>query len=982
MVRSTRKAALKSAAYLPLFALMGTSAAYAKDTAPDTTADASSPDDDGNIIIVTGSRIAQQLVTASNPVTMVTAENIQQAGTSNLTDYLKTVPALVGSSSSFDNSGDRASIGTTGLNLPNLRNLGFNRTLTLIDGKRHVASVEGMQSVDVNTIPSDLIERVEVFTGGASAVYGADGVSGVVNFIQKKNFEGITIRAQNGISEHGDAGQRLIALTAGHNFADGRGNFAIAWEHGEEDRLEASQRSRLRGGNRVGFFLNPNPAPGAPQYVPLDDVRYFGTSRQGAIDVDFDFVPDFYGANGTPYDIGTPIPGFQYQQGGSGTLISDFNNELLPEINRDIVNATGHFEISPAFEIYGEAKYANTQSYSLSQPSFHSFLLVMGYNPFIPANLVGAPALLVNRDHFDLGIRGEDIDRETIRTVIGARGELSDHLKYDVSYVFGQTKITNHHINDILTDRFFAAIDAIDIGRGPTCMANLNPAWTSTQLAYAPVTATTFAPGECIPFNLFGDGVNNQAAIDWLKADTTDHSKLTQHVISGALSGDTGGFLELPGGPIGFALGGEYREEHSSFTPDPLIQQGLTFVGALGNSSGKFHVTEFFGETLLPVLKDEPFAYRLDLNAAIRLSDYSTIGSTTAWKIGGNWAPVRDVTFRGSYSTAVRAPNISELYGATSQTGALINDPCNATNLQNGTQYRTANCQALLSGLGVGNPAVFIGNGNPMLGLAGSNPDLREEKAKTWTAGVVLQPDFIPRLTISADWYNIRIDSAINTASAEQLAALCVDQPTLDNQYCDQIVRSDGSVLPAGYITGFNLKPFNVANFKTAGLDVTLAYSIPTTKAGTFNIRLQGNYLDKLSYVPIPGATAINTAYVGGSENGITSPKYQITTDLSWSKGPAMVNYRISYFSRTYRFDRQTVASNPDVTAPEYMKLKERFVNDVYASYDVSDQFQIYGGVNNLFDQKPALGELSFPVSAVGRFFYIGAKVKLADIFE
>ena len=994
MKTATTDAAVKHAACISLLALMSATSAHAQETAPGSAPDTADQASYETVIVVTGSRIAQQAAATPNPVTSVSADSIQQSGTTNLTDYLETVPALVGSLSSYDNSGERAHIGFTGLNLLNLRNLGFDRTLVLVDGKRHVSSVEGFQAVDAGTIPTDLIERVEVFTGGASAVYGADGVSGVVNFIQKKHFEGITLRAQNGISEQGDAGQRLIALTAGHNFADGRGNFAVAWEHGEEDSLTTHERTALSGANRTGFYLNPAPAPGAPQYVPLKDVRLYDTSRQGGIDVDFDGFPDFYGANATPFAYGGYVPPY-FMQGGSGTLYSDYNTSLLPEINRDIVNAIGHFTFSPAFELYGEAKYANTKSYSLTQPTWDYYLFIPEDNPYIPAALqplvanIGAGGVLVNRDNFDLGLRGEDITRETVRTVLGARGDLSAHLKYDLSYVFGQTKITNHHVNDILTDRFLAAIDVVNGPDGPTCRANLDPNWVPFQPfqiyggTRAIIPPTTFAPGECQPLNLFGEGVNSQAAIDWLMADSTDHSKLTQHVVSGALTGDTGAFLELPGGPVSFALGGEYREERSSFTADPLIQQGLTFISPLYNSRGKFHVAEIFGETTLPLVNDQPFAYRLDLNGAIRFSDYSSIGSTTSWKIGGNWAPVHDIALRGSYSTAVRAPNITELYGADSSTAQRINDPCSSVNLGNGTQYRAANCATLLGALGVADPSSFTGSGSPIPGLWSSNPDVREEKAKTWTAGVVLQPGFAPRLTLTADWYNIRISNAISTATARQLAMLCVDQQTLNNPYCGLVTRSDGSSAPAGYITGFSTMPLNVASFRTAGLDVALDYTIPTARAGTFGIHAKGNYLDKLSFVPVPGAAAVDEAYVGGSWNApYVSPKYQVTADLGWTKGPATVNYRISYFSKTYRYDRQTVASNPDVVAPEYMKLKARFVNDLYAAYDVTEQFQIYGGVNNLFNQKPVLGELAFPASAVGRYFYIGAKVKLADIFE
>lgn len=987
MKSTVKKVALQSATCLAALAISGT-AAYAQDAEEGADAD--------DVIIVTGSRIPQPELDAANPVVTISNDDIVDSGTTNLTDYLQTIPALQGSSNSFDNSGDRAGIGATGLNLLDLRNLGFDRTLVLVDGRRHVAAVDGLQSVDINTIPSDLIERVEVFTGGASAVYGADGVSGVVNFIQKKDFEGITARAQTGISSHGDAGQRLIAVTAGHNFADGRGNFAIAWEHGEEDRLSQHQRKRYTGTNQVGFYLNADDTEGPgenndgiPDNIPLNNVRYFDTSREGGIDVDFDGFPDFYGAQGLPYDPGIFVPNF-YQQGGSGTLVSDYGNDLRPEINRDIVSAIAHFDFSDAFTLYAEGKYANTRSFSVGQPSFDYYLFIPEDNPYIPTAVrpfidPANGGVLVNRDNFDFGRRGEDIKRETIRTVIGAKGEISPNLSYDVSYVFGRAKITNHYIGDILTDRYYAAIDAVDDGSGGvTCRVNVDPTWTPFQpfnYTRGEVPPTTFAPGDCLPLNIFGEGVASQAAMDWIKTDTTDRSKITQHVVSGALTGNTKGMFELPGGPIGFAVGGEYRKEKSSFVADPLAQQGLTFTNVLGNTKGQFDVWEVFAEINAPILADMPFAHRLAVDGAIRYSDYSTIGSTTAWKVGGNWAPVRDITLRGTYSKAVRAPNISELFGARSQTFLFIDDPCDTAFLQNGTQYRVDNCAALLGSLGVSSPSTYTDMRSTNIpGFAGGNPNIREETAKTWTAGVVLQPSFIPRLVITADWYDIRINNAINTVEPETVAELCVDQATLDNQYCDAIVRQNGAGGPAdaGNIVSFNVGPLNVANFKTSGLDFTVSYRHPTQSAGTFGVRVIGNYLHKLQFVPIPGADPVNEAYVASPS---VSPKFQITTDLTWETGPFSLDWQINYASKLYRFDRQTVASNPDVVEPKYLKLKERFSHDVSFNFEVTEQFEFYGGVNNLFNQKPALGSLNTPVSAVGRFFFVGARVKLADVF-
>ncbi|WP_231958204.1 TonB-dependent receptor domain-containing protein [Novosphingobium resinovorum] len=989
-MKTARSALLLGVAAIPAIAAVAAAPARAQDSTQ-----AAESSDTADSIIVTGTRIARPGLDTANPVTVVTSKDLTDAGTTNVTDYLKTIPALQASLSSYNNSGDRAAIGFTGLNLLDLRNLGYQRTLVLIDGRRQVASVDGTQAVDINTIPSDLLERVEVLTGGASAIYGADGVSGVVNFIQKKDFEGVTGRVQTGISKYGDAGQRLISLTAGHNFADGRGNFAVAWEHAEEDRLSSHRRKYLDGENRTGFYLNADDTEtgsqnndGIPDYIPLKGVRYNDTSPAGAIDVDFDFAPDFVGGLGQRYDPGVFVPNF-YQQGGSGTLTSLYGNDLLPEINRDVVSGLFHFDFSDAFKLYAEGKYARSRSFSLAQPTWDYYLFIPEDNPYIPDAVRAAidPAnggVLVNRDNFDFGRRGEDITRKTLRGVIGARGEISPNLSYDVSYVYGQTKVRSHYTNNMITDRYLAAIDAVSDGNGgATCRVNLDPTWTPNQPfgdygTRSIIPPTTFSSGDCMPLNLFGENnASNRAALDWIMADTVDRTTLTQHVVSGSLTGNTEGLFELPGGAIGFAVGGEYRKEKSSFVADELAAQGLTFTNSLGNTQGQFDVWEAFGEVDVPILADMPFAKRLGLNGAFRYSDYSSIGSTNAWKVGGEWAPARDITFRGTYSKAVRAPNIGELYGQQSQTYEFIDDPCGSDYLQNGTQYRVTNCQALLSGLGVADPANYNDTrGSNIPGFSGGNPDLREETAKTWTAGVVLQPSFIPRLTITADWYDIRIKNAITTVDAQTVADLCVDQASLDNQYCSTITRQNGGQ-NAGYITSFLVGPLNVANMHTSGLDFQVNYTVPTDKYGVFGARVVGNYLHRLTEIPIPGADPVNNAYVAGN----IAPKFQVTTDITWAKGPFSLDWQINYYSKMYRYDRQTVANNPDVVAPEYMKIKERFSHDLSFTYDVGDEFTIYGGINNLFDQKPDFASLNTPVSAIGRYFFMGAKVKLADLF-
>lgn len=947
--------------------------AVAQDNVPQTDVGAQeeAPEPD---IIVTGSRIRRPELDSPNPIISIGAQDLQQSGSTNITDFLTGLPALAGSSTSRDNSGDRAGIGATGLNLLDLRNLGTDRTLVLVDGRRHVAGVPGSQAIDINTIPTDLVQQVDVLTGGSSAIYGADGVTGVVNFVLKKNFEGISARAQAGISERGDGGQQLFSITAGRNFAGGRGNVAIAYEYGNDDRVESKDREYLRGPNRYGFYRNPNyvaNTPGSYLYIPTRDVRYPDTARNGAVDVTDDGLPEFTGT-GAAWDPGSPIPG-GYTVGGSSTPVADYGNDLSPKVERHVVNVLGHFDFSDSVQVYAEGKYANIKSFSLGQPTWDYYLFIPEDNPYIPASIRAAidPAMggvLVTRDDLDLGQRGENITRETWRGVLGVRGDITDSMRYDVSYVYGRTNVTSHYVNDIYDDRFFAAIDAVSDGNGGvTCRVNLDPAWTPYQ-PYSDYSTrdltspTTFQPGACAPINLFGEG-QSQAGLDFIHASTTDRSSIEQHVVSASVSGE---LFALPGGNLGYAVGAEYRRESSSFVPDPIAQQGLTFTNALSPTRGSFDVKEAFAEVRLPLLKDLPFVHSLELGGAARFSDYSTTGSSWTWKVDGSWSPIRDIRFRGTYSKAVRAPNIGELYSGASQTFEFFQDPCDKVRIDLGKPTRAANCVALLgaSGLTPAQAADFEDlRTTNISGFQGGNPNLTEEKATTWTVGTVIQPRFLPGFSLAVDWYDITLNNAINTVGAQQLAELCVDQADINNVFCSAITRQQGT----GLINGFTVAPQNVANFRTSGLDVNLNYRLRTANLGTFNLFVIGNYLKSLQFIGTPGAEPTD------SLRTVRAPEFQVTGDISWTKGPFTLNYGLSWADKQRRFDADTIAGNPNYVAPEYVFYKQRWVHDVYGAVTI-DKFQLFGGVNNLTDQQPDVGTATYPVDARGRSFYAGVR--------
>ena len=995
-LQNTLKGATASAA---LAVALAGQPVLAQDT--DTAAtDAAANDEE--VIVVTGSRIARPELALPNPVVALDSANIQESGKVNLTDFLADQPALIGSQTSTFSAGSNLSNAQeVGVNFLNLRNLGVSRTLVLVDGRRHVAGSPGTAAVDINTIPTDLVQSVDILTGGASAIYGADGVSGVVNFKLIRDFEGLRLRGQTSISQRGDAGNRFAAATFGKNFADDRANITLAYEFNEQDRFRQTQRLNY-GLTGPSMRLVPNPAegpPGSPEdnptvpdYIFLNDLRWADSSPGGAVDLDGDFAPDFTG-EGTVYDVGTYIPRSAFTVGGDSTPQESYFGDYLPYTRRHIANVLGSFEVSPALKLRAEGKYVRSTAYTFAQPTYDFYTTLFADNAYLNQRFGGAVVgdAMISRDNFDFGIRRYELERELWRTVLGAEGEITPHLNYDVSYVFGQSTQRSTNRNDRISDRYYAALDAVvNPANGQvTCRINL-PGQTDVQWSTYNGTnwdgvIRTFQPGQCIPLNILGEGTPSQEALDWVTVDHSDFARIKQHVVSGYLSGDSGGFFELPGGPIGFALGAEYRKESSNYVPSDYSLAGVLDDNAPARiDRGSFDVKEAFGEINIPILADVPGAETLSIGGALRFSDYSTIGTTTTWNVNGVYAPLPDISFRGTYSEAVRAPNITELFAGGSGTYEFITDPCGPEVRGQGTQYREANCNAALSAVGIdifettGTPPTFVFDPNAapfgpaqssLLGFQGGNPELDEETAKTWTVGTVIRPRFVPGLTITADWYDIELKNAIQYSTAQDIVDLCYDQPTLDNIYCENTARDPSS----GFISDFTIIPQNVAAFSTAGLEMTVNYRFEPGDFGRFNLHLTGGYLDELQFVPSVGADPENEL----DSAAYPAPRFTAVFDLNWTKGPVTINYGINWWDKTRRVTREQEADQPDYTAPQYIWYKARWEHELYASYNFDDQYEIYAGINNLFDTKPDVGAIGYPVSAVGRSFYLGVKAKV-----
>lgn len=1063
-------------------------------------------------IVVTGSRVARDPnATAPLPVTSVGGELLEASGNSDATASLRQIPSLI-SSGTIADSLERGA-GGVGQATLNLRQLGANRTLVLVDGQRHVSGVAGSQTVDVSTIPAALIDRVDVLTGGASAIYGADAVTGVVNYVLKKDFDGLTLRAQSGISDYKDGASVLVDATWGKNFADGRGNITLTGGYTKDNEillgdrpftadngrannsttyqnpLRRFQKGDISASNTPNFFnyyrvggpgprtsrisfgnaiptlaqfnaLFPGVTPTAGEQALIDRATNaplfvigsqptFGISSNAGLIFRADFArfttdlngngiadcnesyTGWTGFGGGGCYVSTPDGGVRIFQdgiistgsnqfGGDGAVERTDATSLIPESERYYGVLRGSFEFSPAAEAFIDVKYARNNSLSRnSYNSFYDSLLIRPDNPYIPAALQGQAVagggLRVSRDMTDLGPGLTISERDTYRIVGGLRGALSDHLNYELTGNYGRTDNQVTSSNAVLYDRLFAAIDVVRGPNGqPVCRSSTGDLTPHPGSEFFPVIAPgffTFRPGDgqCRPANILA-GANSISpeAVAFITQPATNRFRLEQTVVGAVLSGDTGAFLTLPGGSVKFALGGEYREEKSRSTFDPLRlgiipQSGPAnlvgrFIGDVSrnqsllfdptnrtfNAGGRFSVKEVFGEIQVPLLADLPFAEELSFGGAARYADYSSSGGALTWNVNGVWAPVQDLRLRASYAQAIRAPNISELFDP--QQGATFRpaDPCDVVN-QSATANRKANCIAAATALGIANPTAFIESYvDPLTarfgGTSGGNPDLSEETAKTWTAGFVLQPRFIPGLSISADYYSIRIDDAIAAVTAQDIVNTCYDNQTFPSQFCDLFERIGPATTGATSATQPTLFGFrtlrqtqlNFGRIETSGVDFTVNYSLGLGADTRLDFGISGNWTEKLDRFFDP----VNRELVNPALRELSVPEWSGVGNVALTRGPLQLNYNLQYIESTAvasviqieRIEREFGAAG---FAPDY------WIHNLGFNLDVTDEFEVYGGVSNVTNEVPYISSSAYPVSGIGRSYFLGIKARM-----
>ena len=1045
---------LSATALVGALAVLPATAAFAQESVPVEAAaieDEDPTDDETTDVTVTGSRIRTPNLTSAIPVTTVTGDEFFETGQVSIGDVLNELPQL---RSTFSQQNSTRFLGTRGLNLLDLRGLGTQRTLVLQNGRRHVPGdvLNNAVSPDVNTFPTDLIERVDVTTGGNSAIYGSDAIAGVVNFILKDDFEGLQLRGQSGVSKYDDAGNQYVSLLAGTNFAEGRGNIAINLEYAHQERYFANQRPSIRQAN--GFVVVDTDPAGSPLGSDgVADRQFFGDIRSSTISLGglLQFPGTAAARFGRDPVGGAYVGAFLFQPDGTlvpqtgarvglapngsfigGNGFSGREGQLIalsPQLDRYSVNVLGHFEVSPAFVPFVEAKYVRSEAFgSVSGPLFSQGATLGDFNtnaagaalpnreqprldnPFLSAQAravitqqralsglasTDATRIALRRNFLELGIRDEQIRRETYRAVVGVRGDFLDDWNYEVSANYGEHRERNRIQANINVQRYLLAIDTVRNAAGQiVCRSQVDPAAAYglagagdnlTEAQRAQILAADVAA--CQPLNPFGEGNISPAARNYLTTDSLATGKIKQFVASGFVAGDFSNLFELPGGPVGFSVGAEYRRERVSYDLDDLTQAGYAFYNAIPEfSAPAFEVKEAFGEVRVPLLKDLPFIKELTLSASGRVADYKgATGTVYAYDGRVEYSPVADLRLRAAYSRSVRAPNLSELFSAESQNFAPAPaDPCSARNIGTGSANRAANCTA------AGRPANYDFVYQQSLEIrSGGNQLLTEEKSTSYTIGGVFQPTFAPGFSMTVDYFDITVDDVISSVSAQDIINNCYDAANLDNAFCDLFQRAGGGGGPRGEVPFQILEgsllqsSLNFAELKARGIDTAVSYRT-RFDGGTFGINaIWTRVLQRDQFLNVNDPNRADRLILE-----LGDPRDQVNLNLNVGVGPVTFGYQARFIGKqivggaagggTYESQFQVQGRAPENA--DYASVRfypNIYYHDARVDLKVNEKFNIYAGVDNIGNQLPPFGLTGVTDGGAiydnrGRYGYIG----------
>lgn len=955
--------------------LVSTSPACAQSTGPQRDAPpVSSEARQESDIIVTGSRVARDGFDAPTPTTVVTSEAIETRGLSNVGDYLNEIPSF---RPSVSNQTNTQASNLSGATFADLRALGNIRTLTLVDGRRHVPTAATGQ-IDLNLIPTVMIDRVDVVTGGASAAYGSDAISGVVNVVLKREIDGLRGDFSLGVAEAGDNFERRASLVWGTKFAEGRGNFIIGGEYLKSDGVpNFFARGWAARGDEIVSYATTRPA-GTPSRIFATGVRYVNSLVGGVIlGVNADTNP----ANGADVLRGYyfPTPGavgtFTYgnETGGSSIGLSSSQgvhtragHTLVLPIDRYSVVATTDYELNDSLKIFAQGSYSRSGSdYSGPMPrdtavSGANAVLIRRDNAFLPtqiASIMDANGIT----QFYMGRSNPDFSRtqivntnSTVRIVGGFEGDLGGGWSWDAYAQYGKNTLESQIRNMRIQQNFLWAYDAIRLPSGQVVCRN----------------ETARATG-CVPMNLFGEGAMSQASIDYVNGTQFQQIDLKQTVAAANLRGEP---FSTWAGPVSLAVGAEYRKDSATSVVDSIAEaRGYNFSNPQPYS-GSFVTKEAYAEVVVPLMKDITAFKSLEFNGAIRYTDYETSGGVTTWKAGLTWEPVTGLRLRGTRSRDIRAPNSSEIFSITS-TQSTLRNPFNGVS----RSYQV----------------IFT-----------PSPTLAPEKANTLTLGGVFEPGFLPGLSISVDYYKIKINGAIASYPAQQILDNCYAeiQGAGPSTFCASVVRSGSGT--STEIVSVTQALLNLASLKTSGVDFEAAYRFDAL-GGRISTRFYGSYVahlvsdDGLGIAPTYNAAGViqtkgsvidRAGQVGGFTSGLNTgatsvPHWQLNASLGYSNDHFSTSFNARWIeggivdaTLVQPGDADYNPASPISVGP--MNVNSRFYLNWTGAVNIINtgtrKVQLYALVNNLLDAKPP-----FPATQLAGFYdRIGRAYKVGLRFE
>jgi iron complex outermembrane receptor protein len=962
--------------------------------AQEKPADATAPDTLQEVV-VTGSRIARPDLERLQPTTTVNSKTFDERGYTDVGQALSELPAFGVQPVSANNQQSTTSIAQS---FVDLYALGSQRTLTLVNGRRFVSSnsasfgngAQPGEQVDLNVIPTKLIDRVETVSVGGAPIYGSDAIAGTVNIILKKDYQGLDVDAQTGVSDDKDAWNYRARILAGTNFFDGRGNVTGVAELSKSDGLAGNSRTSVS--SNPGFLPPAVPGKFDNVFVPNETIGIVNTSGLPAVDDQYfapvqGFSPQTYGITSPagqllgfqpgssalqPYNYGTATGNPVFAGGGDGASLGQFNN-LLSGLEKINIDGLGNFKINDHLNVFAEGWFSETHGENvIAQPDYHTsffgpangidgdfklpvndpFLSIADQNTIRNALLRYASSATVaangfvdpnwDPNHFYLARASNDLfsgsataNQVLGRGVLGLNGDfevINRNFNWEVAANYGYSRNISEQPNVVFQNEANALNVTTNAAGQIVCAGNPVAAPVST------------ASSTCAPLNPFGSGSPSPQAIAYITHLATAESANTQRDVTANLSGD---IIHLPGGEAKLAVGFENRREAAKFSPDTFYTGGFGDGVSLTAIEGAYHTNEFYAEGLVPILgpaMDIPGLRSLELEGAVRRVNNSIAGDSTTYTEGLRFSPVEDIQFRANKTKSIRAPAITELFLPTATSFSFAADPCDHTVVGQGPSpaVRAKNCAA--AGIDTSTFSSNVLNGS-VKGESGGNTNLQSEQADSKTYGVVLRPRWVPRFNVSVDYVDIKLDNAIQQLTLTQVLDACYDSTDFpNNPSCKQFQRAAN-----GQITDFQVGFVNAGLLHFQGIQAGLDYTaILPADLGSLETRV--NYLDTKTLVLKVGSAATQNL-AGDLLNG--NPKGKGTMDLDYRKGPFSWYWQAQYI-HSMNFNNQNTPTSQDI-----LGVSRWWLINSTISFDFSKNFTMRLVVDNVFDKEPPFPALA-----------------------